>query len=120
LAQVAAILLGGLVGSRLLAAPGGVEGIPHTELPPQPARARRTGVALIVLFFVRLVVLPVARATVPSHVLAMVDVNYRVGSLVFGGGHVVLPLLQSEVVPSGWVTADAFIAGYGAAQAVPG
>ncbi|MDA0301688.1 MAG: chromate transporter, partial [Chloroflexi bacterium] len=46
--------------------------------------------------------------------------NYRVGSLVFGGGHVVLPLLQTEVVPTGWVAADAFIAGYGAAQAVPG
>ena len=48
------------------------------------------------------------------------DVHYRVGSLVFGGGHVVLPLLQSEVVPNGWVAADRFIAGYGAAQAVPG
>ena len=50
----------------------------------------------------------------------MIDVHYRVGSLVFGGGHVVLPLLQSEVVPTGWVSADRFLAGYGAAQAVPG
>ena len=48
------------------------------------------------------------------------DTFYRVGSLVFGGGHVVLPLLQAEVVPSGWVSNDAFLAGYGAAQAVPG
>ncbi|MEZ6855418.1 chromate transporter [Escherichia coli] len=50
----------------------------------------------------------------------MVDSFYRVGSLVFGGGHVVLPLLQAEVVPSGWVNNESFLAGYGAAQAVPG
>lgn len=50
----------------------------------------------------------------------MVDAFYRAGSLVFGGGHVVLPLLQAEVVPTGWVDDDAFLAGYGAAQAVPG
>jgi chromate transporter len=50
----------------------------------------------------------------------MVDAFYRAGSLVFGGGHVVLPLLKAEVVPTGWVDNDAFLAGYGAAQAVPG
>ena len=50
----------------------------------------------------------------------MVDAFYRAGSLVFGGGHVVLPLLQAEVVPSSWLSNDAFLAGYGAAQAVPG
>ena len=55
-----------------------------------------------------------------SHALALVDSFCRVGSLVFGGGHVVLPLLAAEVVPTGWVTNDQFIAGYGAAQAVPG
>ena len=52
--------------------------------------------------------------------MALVDSFFRSGSLVFGGGHVVLPLLQSEVVPPGWVSNDAFLAGYGAAQAVPG
>jgi chromate transporter len=52
--------------------------------------------------------------------MALIDSFFRSGSLVFGGGHVVLPLLQSEVVPSGWVSNDAFLAGYGAAQAVPG
>jgi chromate transporter len=52
--------------------------------------------------------------------LRLIDSFYRSGSLVFGGGHVVLPLLQAEVVPPGWVTNDAFLAGYGAAQAVPG
>ncbi|PZR56655.1 MAG: chromate transporter, partial [Stutzerimonas stutzeri] len=55
-----------------------------------------------------------------SQALAQVDAFYRTGALVFGGGHVVLPLLQAEVVPSGWVDNDAFLAGYGAAQAVPG
>jgi chromate transporter len=59
-------------------------------------------------------------AAVPSHTIALVDSFYRSGSLVFGGGHVVLPLLQAAVVPPGWVTDDAFLAGYGAAQAVPG
>jgi chromate transporter len=57
---------------------------------------------------------------VPSHAIALFDAFYRSGALVFGGGHVVLPLLQAEVVPPGWVTNDAFLAGYGAAQAVPG
>ncbi len=52
--------------------------------------------------------------------LALIDAFYRAGSLVFGGGHVVLPLLQTEVVSSGWVNNDSFLAGYGAAQAVPG
>jgi chromate transporter len=55
-----------------------------------------------------------------SHVLAMIDAFYRAGSLVFGGGHVVLPLLQTEVIPTGWMSNDTFLAGYGAAQAVPG
>ena len=55
-----------------------------------------------------------------SKPLAMFDGFYRAGALVFGGGHVVLPLLRSEVVPPGWISDDAFLAGYGAAQAVPG
>ncbi|HXH83997.1 MAG TPA: chromate efflux transporter, partial [Candidatus Tectomicrobia bacterium] len=64
--------------------------------------------------------LPVAARLVPSQALGVVDAFYRAGSLVFGGGHVVLPLLQAEVVPPGWVSETAFVAGYGAAQAVPG
>ena len=126
LAQVAAIVAGGLLGWRLLGLPEGVpSGIEGTAPDDRPARGRRTGAALIALFFALLVLLPIARRALPSsavavQALAMIDVNYRVGSLVFGGGHVVLPLLQSEVVPSGWVAADRFIAGYGAAQAVPG
>jgi chromate transporter len=72
------------------------------------------------LFFGLLAGLPLLAAAIPSQTLALADSFYRTGSLVFGGGHVVLPLLQAEVVPPGWVTNDAFLAGYGAAQAVPG
>jgi chromate transporter len=66
------------------------------------------------------VALPLVRQVAPGLPLAVFDSFYRVGSLVFGGGHVVLPLLQAEVVPPGWVTNAQFVAGYGAAQAVPG
>ena len=72
------------------------------------------------LFFVLLIGLPLLAASVPSQSLKLFDAFYRAGSLVFGGGHVVLPLLQASVVPPGWVSNDAFLAGYGAAQAVPG
>jgi chromate transporter len=72
------------------------------------------------LFFGLLLGLPFLRHLVPSHAVAMCDSFFRVGSLVFGGGHVVLPLMQAEVVPPGWVTNAQFVAGYGAAQAVPG
>ena len=81
---------------------------------------RRTGAALLVVFAALLVLLPLAVRLWPGSLLAMVDAFYRVGALVFGGGHVVLPLLQSAVVEPGWVSADAFLAGYGATQAVPG
>jgi chromate transporter len=64
--------------------------------------------------------LPLLRYLAPSQPLAVLDSFFRVGSLVFGGGHVVLPLIQAEVVPPGWLTTEQFIAGYGAAQAVPG
>jgi chromate transporter len=75
---------------------------------------------LLSLFFVLLAALPWLAAIFQIHALHLVDAFYRAGSLVFGGGHVVLPLLQASVVPPGWVTNDAFLAGYGAAQAVPG
>ena len=81
---------------------------------------RGTAVVAIALFFALLLGLPLIAATLPSQGLSLIDSFYRSGSLVFGGGHVVLPLLQSEVVPTGWVSNDVFLAGYGAAQAVPG
>jgi chromate transporter len=73
-----------------------------------------------VVFGALLVVLPPFARSSGSTELAIFDSFYRSGTLVFGGGHVVLPLLRAEVVPSGWISDDAFLAGYGAAQALPG
>lgn len=80
--------------------------------------SRRVAGAAMLLFLVLLVLLPLLAEQ--SQALAVIDRFYRAGALVFGGGHVVLPLLDAEVVRGGWVTHDAFLAGYGAAQAVPG
>jgi chromate transporter len=113
--QIGAIALGAVVGLIWLrgAAPAGDSALPHPV-------SRRAGLTALGMFFVLLVGLPLLTAVVPSHTLRLFEVFYRAGSLVFGGGHVVLPLLQASVVPPGWVTNDAFLAGYGAAQAVPG
>ncbi len=113
--QVAAIAAGALAGLVLCRAPGEpVSG--HVSFPV----SRRAGALALAAFLVLLVGLPLAAGTVPSQGLALVDSFYRAGALVFGGGHVVLPLLEAEVVRGGWVGRDAFLAGYGAAQAVPG
>ena len=90
----------------------------HDPLPI--AMRRRVGVFWLSLFLALLAVLPLLAATFPNLTLAMVAAFYRAGSLVFGGGHVVLPLLQVEVVKTGWVDSNVFLAGYGVAQAVPG
>lgn len=82
--------------------------------------SRRAGAAYLALFFALLLGLPLLLAAHPSQALAMVDAFYRAGALVFGGGHVVLPLLQASVVPTGWVGNETFLVGYGATQAVPG
>jgi chromate transporter len=115
LGQVAIIGAAALVGLRLL--PGAAA--PATAQRRLPV-GRRLGATMLVVFFGLLVALPIARQLVGSHALALFESFFRAGSLVFGGGHVVLPLLQAEVVPPGWVTAEQFVAGYGAAQAVPG
>ena len=81
---------------------------------------RRLAITSWVVFFGLLIGLPLLRQAVASPTLAVFDSFFRAGSLVFGGGHVVLPLLQAEVVPPGWVSEVQFVAGYGAAQAVPG
>ncbi|WP_419865577.1 chromate transporter [Fictibacillus phosphorivorans] len=72
------------------------------------------------IFFALLVILPILRESTSISWIAVFDSFYRSGSLVFGGGHVVLPLLEREFVPTGWISEEAFLAGYGAAQAVPG
>jgi chromate transporter len=115
LVQVGVIAAGGVVGWLVLRAPPLQAG----SLPRFPGGKHRSVVALLI-FAVLLVALPIAATTFPNQALSLIDSFYRTGSLVFGGGHVVLPLLQSEVVPTGWVSEGRFLAGYGAAQAVPG
>ncbi len=114
-AQIAAIVLGacaGLLVCRDEAAPiSGRLNFPVT---------RGSGGTSLALFAALLLLSPVAVAASGSHALALFDAFYRSGALVFGGGHVVLPLLQAEVVTPGWVSNEAFLAGYGLAQAVPG
>jgi chromate transporter len=113
--QIAAIVIGAMAGVWLLRADAPAD---HVSLPLTVGR--RAGAAYLALFLVLLIGLPLLVAAIPSHALAMAEAFYRAGSLVFGGGHVVLPLLQASVVPPGWVSNDTFLAGYGAAQAVPG
>lgn len=113
--QIGAILLGGAVGYLLLrdGTAGGTGNLPVKV-------SRPVAIAALILFFVLLAGLPLLAGAFGNQAISYFDAFYRAGSLVFGGGHVVLPLLQAEVVPPGWVTDDAFLAGYGAAQAVPG
>jgi chromate transporter len=81
---------------------------------------RRAAIPALIGFFALLLLLPIAAATAHSHALDLLARFYRAGALVFGGGHVVLPLLQQAVVSPGWISPGRFLAGYGAAQAVPG
>jgi len=113
--QVSAIAVGAIGGIALGrdVPPSGYVSLPLTV-------SRTAGALALVLFFALLVGLPLLAAQTTERGIDLVDAFYRAGSLVFGGGHVVLPLLQAEVVPRGWVSNDAFLAGYGAAQAVPG
>ena len=113
--QVGVIAIAAFIGLLLFKPQPGAA---HDPLPI--TMRRRVGLFWLTLFFALLMGLPLLTAMFPNQTLSMVDDFYRAGSLVFGGGHVVLPLLQAEVVPSGWVSNDAFLAGYGAAQAVPG
>ncbi|MEW5890742.1 MAG: chromate efflux transporter [Pseudomonadota bacterium] len=113
--QVGVIIMAAIAGLllfRLRQAPA------HDPLPM--TMSSRAGGVWLAAFFVLLIGLPILAQMVPDPTLARIDAFYRAGSLVFGGGHVVLPLLQAEVVPPGWVSNEAFLAGYGAAQAVPG
>lgn len=115
LGQIIPIVVAGLIGARAF---------PASAAPP-PLHMRvpighRLGAVAWVVFAGLLVTLPLLRQVSSSQALAVFDGFFRVGSLVFGGGHVVLPLLQAEVVGPGWVANEDFVAGYGAAQAVPG
>ncbi|AZF54096.1 Chromate transport protein ChrA [Pseudomonas sp. R4-34-07] len=112
---VAVIIVAGVVGLLLF------KPAPRAEPDALPIAISRCAATLwLALFLLLLVGLPLLADWASDPTLALVDAFYRTGSLVFGGGHVVLPLLQAQVVPSQWVSNDVFLAGYGAAQAVPG
>ncbi|MEY6431851.1 chromate efflux transporter [Thioalkalicoccus limnaeus] len=115
LGQIAAILAGAVAGTLWCRRvdDGGAARLPVVI-------SRRSGILLLAAFFLLLLGLPAAVALWSAPGLALFEVFYRAGALVFGGGHVVLPLLEARLVDPGWVSADAFLAGYGAAQAVPG
>jgi len=113
--QIAAIILGGTLGLAFCrSGPAMTDGHFHFGV------SKRTGFISLLAFGVLLVGLPIASFALQNPTLSLFDAFYRAGALVFGGGHVVLPLLQAEVVQPGWTTDDTFLAGYGAAQAVPG
>lgn len=115
LGQIAVIVFGGLVGRWALQL---------SHLPPAQHRdygvSKRVGALLLLIFAALLIALPAIASASGSFAASAFAVFYNAGALVFGGGHVVLPLLQAGVVPTGWISNDAFLAGYGAAQAVPG
>jgi chromate transporter len=113
IAQIGVILLGGIAGFWLCRT-----SVPTVERPLGIPISRRVGVLALGLFFGLLIMLPVLGTR--SRGIALLDAFYRSGALVFGGGHVVLPLLSKAFVTPGWVSQDSFLAGYGAAQAAPG
>ncbi len=113
IAQIGVILLGGIAGFWLCRASDRT-----VERPLGIPVSRRVGSVALAAFFVPLAVLPLLSTR--SQELELFDAFYRSGALVFGGGHVVLPLLSKAFVTPGWVSQDSFLAGYGAAQALPG
>ena len=116
-AQMGAIALGGVAGLWLCrAALPASTGEGHMSIPV----SRTLGLLCLTVFFLLLFGLPVLWSWSHSQGIALFDAFYRSGALVFGGGHVVLPLLREATVTPGWVSDDVFLAGYGAAQAVPG
>jgi chromate transporter len=115
ISQVLLIVVAGIIGTFLYK---------NTKIPDLPEirvpLSRSLAVSCLIVFFGLLFLLPFLRSFTSFEWLAVFDSFYRAGSLVFGGGHVVLPLLEREVVPVGWLTKEAFLTGYGATQAVPG
>jgi chromate transporter len=113
--QIGAIVAGGVIGWLFLS------GVNNTTATPLAIPiSRGMAIASLTLFSTLLFGLPLLAKATADHTMELISSFYRSGSLVFGGGHVVLPLLQQAVVPRGWIDNDAFLAGYGAAQAVPG
>lgn len=129
LAACIALLAPSPLGQAGIIAAAGVAGLllfkpaaakDHDPLPVTFAVTQRAGALWLTLFFALLIGLPLVAAWLPSPTMAYVSAFFQSGALVFGGGHVVLPLLHATAVVPGWVSNEAFLAGYGAAQAVPG
>jgi len=115
LGQICVMFAGTVIGLLCVTSK---EAIADDELPIKLNRG--IGILFLVIFLSLLVGLPVLTRLSSSHSLAVFSAFYQAGALVFGGGHIVMPLLQSAVVPNGWVSNDHFLAGYGLVQAVPG
>lgn len=113
--QVLVLVLSGIFGAYFFKE---TKELPH--VPMKSGLKKKTGAIFLILFLSILILLPIFRSVFHDQTIKLFDSFYRTGSLVFGGGHVVLPLIQSEVVPTGWVSNDLFMAGYGLAQAIPG
>ena len=127
LAAAMLLLIGGPLMQLLALGAGAVGGVllcrdePGMSAPPKLPIERRTGLVAGAVFLALLLGLPLAaHVAAPRSMLAMTAVFYKAGALVFGGGHVVLPLLRDALVPIGWIPDSTFLSGYGAAQAVPG
>lgn len=116
LGQIGALALGALAGLMLCRQPVATDG----QRSPSFGVSRRVGVISLILFALLLLGMPVLAAVTGNGAVSLFDAFARSGALVFGGGHVVLPLLDSAVVQTGWVAPDQFLTGYAAAQAVPG
>lgn len=114
--QVSVILLAGIIGYFMYRN----ENMEKAESIKNFRLSHKIGYICLSLFFGLLIILPILRELFPNDWIALFDSFYRSGSLVFGGGHVVLPLLEQEFVRSAWLTSEQFLAGYGATQAVPG
>lgn len=115
LSQIGVILVAGLLGYFMFS-----KKEEHDGLSLQVPLSKKIGLVCLSLFFGLLTILPILNNLISSTWLSMVDSFYRAGALVFGGGHVVLPLLEREFVPTGLISEEAFLSGYAAAQAVPG
>ncbi|MGR9047807.1 chromate efflux transporter [Halobacillus faecis] len=113
--QLLIILAAGLFGWKMFSS------MVESKIQPFPVTfSKKVGVASLGVLVALLAFLPILARNTESMLIQLFDTFFRVGSLVFGGGHVVLPMLEREVVPTGWLTANEFLAGYGMAQAVPG
>src|SRR5207248_875180 len=117
IAQMGAIVFGAIAGLWLRRAPVST---PSEQSHASVPVSRRAGLLALAIFFLLLFGLPILKSLTHSQAVALFEAFYRSGALVFGGGHVVLPLLREATVAQGWVSDDVFLAGYGAAQSVPG